>query len=106
MKKTVLISLLGPTLDSGTGPRRWERWRPSVSLCRHEDLLIDRFELLYQKQFTALAELIANDIRSVSPETDVIGKIIEFDDPWDFEEVYGALHDFAKDYPFDVDREN
>lgn len=25
--------------------------------------------------------------------------------PWDFEEVYGALHDFAKSYPFNPDKE-
>ena len=24
-------------------------------------------------------------------------------DPWDFEEVYGALHDFARGYPFETD---
>ena len=27
-------------------------------------------------------------------------------DPWDFEEVYGALHDFARGYPFDPERED
>ena len=26
--------------------------------------------------------------------------------PWDFEEVYGALHDFARAYPFQPDRED
>ena len=27
-------------------------------------------------------------------------------DPWDFEEVYGSLHDFARAYPFDTDAED
>jgi transcriptional regulatory protein RtcR len=27
-------------------------------------------------------------------------------DPWDFEEVYAALHDFARSYPFDPERED
>src|SRR4030095_14261370 len=27
-------------------------------------------------------------------------------DPWDFEEVYGALHDFARAYPFRTDEES
>ena len=35
-------------------------------------------------------------------------KLIEFelDDPWDFEQVYGALHDFARGYDFDTERED
>ena len=31
---------------------------------------------------------------------------IDFDDPWDFEDVYGALHDFARGYPFKPDDED
>ena len=31
---------------------------------------------------------------------------IEFRNPWDFEEVYGALHDFARNYPFDLENEH
>ncbi len=38
----VTIGLLGPTLDRADGPGRWERWRPTVSLCQHEDRLVDR----------------------------------------------------------------
>ena len=30
---------------------------------------------------------------------------MEIKDPWDFEEVYGALFDFAHDYGFDDERE-
>jgi len=104
-RKTVAIALLGPVLDNGKGPGRWERWRPSVALCQHEDLVIDRFELLYQKRFTRLGQTIFEDIRSVSPETEVVPHMIEFADPWDFEEVYGALHDFARAYPFNPDEE-
>lgn len=104
--KTVVIGLLGPALDTGRGPARWERWRPSVALCQHEDLLVERFELLYQKKFTTILNRVVRDIGSVSPETAVVPHEVEFADPWDFEEVYGALHDFAKSYPFDSDREN
>ena len=32
-------------------------------------------------------------------------RLIEFDNPWDFEEVYGRLHDFARAYPFDPETE-
>ena len=103
--KTVVIGLLGTTLDRGRDAERWNQWRPSVSLCQHDDLLIDRFDLLYSKSFQALAELTRNDIRSVSPETEVVLHCVEFDQPWDFEEVYGALHEFVRSYPFDPDKE-
>lgn len=104
--KKVVVGLLGTTLDRGQGPDRWNQWRPSVSLCQHEDLLIHRFELLYQKKFQAMADGIAEDIRSVSPETDVVLRLVEFEQPWDFEEVYGALHAFARAYPFDLEQED
>jgi len=105
-KRTVMLSLLGPTLDQGRGPRRWEKWRPSISLCQHHDLLLDRYELLYQRKFVSLARQIADDIASVSPETEVNMVNIEFEDPWDFEEVYAAFHDFAHRYEFDTDEED
>lgn len=101
----VVIGLIGPTLDRGHGPERWNQWRPSVNLCQHEELLINRFELLYQKKFQSLTDLIAADIRSVSPETEVVPRLLELDQPWDFEQVYGSLHDFARAYPFDLEKE-
>lgn len=103
--KRVVIGLVGATLDAGRGPERWEAWRPSVALCQHDDLLVDRFELLYQKSYTSLAEAIRDDLRAVSPETEVRLCEIGMKDPWDFEEVYGALQDFARGYPFDLERE-
>ncbi len=105
MKKTVVIGLLGPTLDMGKKAKRWERWRPTVALCQHEDLLINRFELLYQKRFKSLQDRVVKDIQQISPETEVVSSPVNFRDPWDFEEVYGALHDFAKAYTFDQDQE-
>lgn len=106
MKKTVVISLLGTTLDAaGKTPSRWERWRPTVSLCQHEDLVVHRLELLYQARYQSLAELLVQDIALVSPETEVGHQRVEFRNPWDFEEVYAALHELARTYPFDMDRE-
>ncbi|MDB4976447.1 MAG: rtcR, partial [Myxococcaceae bacterium] len=35
-RKTVVLGLLGTVLDAGKGPQRWERWRPTVDVCRHE----------------------------------------------------------------------
>lgn len=101
MKKTVVLGLLGSTLDNvGKGPKRWERWRPTVSLCQHEDFLIDRFEILHQKEFTSLLNTVCKDIGSVSPETEIVTHEISMKNPWDFEEVFAVLHEFALAYPF------
>jgi transcriptional regulatory protein RtcR len=105
-RRTVVIGLLGTTLDRGKGTKRWEAWRPSVAACQHEDLLIDRFELLHQQRVTALAETVRDDIRHVSPETEVRLGIDPTTDPWDFEDVYGSLHDFARSYRFDMEAED
>ena len=40
-KKTVVIGFVGSTLDQGRKPDRWQRWRPTISLLMHEDLLVD-----------------------------------------------------------------
>ena len=58
-------------------------------------------ELLYQQRHEKLANMIAEDIRMVSPDTEVVLHLYEMDNPWDFQEVYGVLHDFAKNYKFD-----
>ena len=104
-RKIVVLGLLGSVLDAGQGPRRWERWRPTVSLCQHEDFLIDRFELLYEPKFTTLFEQVAADIGSVAPETEVRPHAVSLHDAWDFEGVYATLHDFARGYPFNPDAE-
>ena len=104
-KRLVVIGLVGTVFDQGRGPTRWEKWRPSVAVCQHEDLLVSRFELLHDLKFSGLAEQIAADVRSVSPETEVRPHIVQFDDAWDFQEVYGNLHDFASQYPFNLDEE-
>lgn len=103
----VVFGLLGPTLDGGArGAARWERWRPTVSLCQHDDLVVDRLELLAQPEFGGLARRVQADLGACSPETEVRLHDFPLDDPWDFEEVYGRLHDFAEGYAFDVDAED
>ncbi|MCB1529224.1 MAG: RNA repair transcriptional activator RtcR [Hyphomicrobiaceae bacterium] len=106
MKPRVVIGFLGSTLDQGKNPDRWKRWRPTVAMCQHDDFLIDRLELLHAARHTPLAQRIVKDISQVSPETDVTRHRVEMADPWDFEEVYGRLHEFARNYAFDTDAED
>jgi transcriptional regulatory protein RtcR len=105
-RKTVVIGLLGTRLDAGVKPTRWQRWRPTVALCQHEDLLVHRLELLYDPQHLALAEQVAGDVRQISPETEVSLRALALPDPWDFEGVFAHLHDFARIYPFNTDAED
>lgn len=106
-RKQVVLGLLGPILDSSRhDASRWERWRPTVCVCQQEDLVVSRFELLTQPEYTRLGQAVAGDIEVVSPETEVRLHSVPMKDAWDFEEVFGALHDFALDYPFDPEQED
>ncbi len=105
-KKLIVIGLLGTQLDQGREAGRWDSWRPTVSMCQHQELLVDRLELLHDRHSLSLAGTVTEDIGRVSPETEVRRHTIEFSDPWDFEEVYGALADFARGYAFDLERED
>ncbi|MDY7229701.1 RNA repair transcriptional activator RtcR [Hyalangium rubrum] len=105
-RKTVVIGMLGTTIDQGQGPKRWEKWRPTVALCQQEDLLVDRLELLYPPSAGVLAATVTEDIRQVSPETEVQGAEVGIQNPWDLEQVYGALLDYARSYPFQPEQED
>ena len=47
MKRTVVLGLIGPILDRSEGADRWQKWRPTVTLCQQEDFVIHRLELLH-----------------------------------------------------------
>jgi transcriptional regulatory protein RtcR len=107
MKPLTVIGFLGSTLDASKfGPSRWSKWRPSVGLTMHEDLRVDRFILIHGSAHRRLADYVAEDIASVSPETNVEMRLLDFRDPWDFEEVFGKLLDFARAEPFDPEAED
>lgn len=99
--KTAIISILGTTLDNGFGLNRWQRWRPNISLCLHDDLQIDDFHLLHDPHHHKLFEQITADIAIVSPSTQVIGTPHDVSDPWDFAEVYANLLKFCETFNFD-----
>lgn len=107
MRPTVVIGFLGSTLDGArSDSARWNKWRPTVSLCMQEDLRVDRLELIHASAHETLARAVAADIGNVSPETEVSLRRMDFVNPWDFEEVYGKLLDFARAYKFDPEAED
>ncbi len=104
LKKTVAVSLIGTQLDFvGKRVDRWARWRPNVSLCSQADLVIDELHLLHDNHSTRLANNVAVDIESVSPESTVTLHNLNFSNPWDFEEVYAKLFDWCQAQAFDTD---
>ena len=105
-RKQVVIGLLGSVLDSGFHEERWNKWRPTISLCKHLDLPVDRFELIYDPKFQDMANAVMADIPRVCSTTEVRGTPQSLQNPWDFEEVYAALHDFSRSYNFRPDSED
>ena len=113
----MVLGFYGATLDAPRGPARWERWRPTLSIAAQEDRLVSRLELLVATPAGAVerrgpranqgqdpSQLI-EDIARVSPETEVRTHPIALANLWDFEEVYEALHTFARSYRFEPDKE-
>lgn len=56
--KTTVISVLGTQKDAhgGSGPARWDTWCPTIGLVQQEDLPIDELHLIFNKEYTPLAQ--------------------------------------------------
>lgn len=99
--QNVVVGFLGVKLDVGKN----RRWKPTLSLVEHDEFHVDRLELLYDFKFNRLAHAAKREIEAASPDTEVVLNRLDLSDPWDFEEVYAKLFDFARGYGFDEDRE-
>ena len=92
---TVVIGLYDAQADAG-GRRRWDRWRPTLSLFQHEDRIIDRFDLLLPVAAASQAEDLLEDIAAISPETQVNVVPLSLPDVDDFEQMHRALQTYAE----------
>ena len=105
MKKNVVIGFFGSQLDRGWADRRWERWRPSLSLCAQEDFPVHQLHLMVTSEaHLPWTKPLLADIAEKSPHTEVIIHQVPMDDPWDFEDVCSKLYDFALAFQFDEER--
>lgn len=104
-KPTHVLGFLGTTLDQGASEKRWNKWRPTVSICAHDDFPVDSLDLWYSGKNEELLATVCADIAQVSPSTKSSARKLAIKDPWDFQQVYTALLDFAKSFHFrdDVD---
>ena len=106
-----MLSLYGTSLDRSMRDDgswvtdRWDRWRPTISICQQPDFLPDRLEVLAQPKFSRHCDALLKDVNSASPETRTRQHAVAFRDPWDFSDVYADLRDFADNYPFDQENE-
>ena len=100
--KTAVIGFLGTTLDNGFNDKRWQRWRPTVSLALHDELLVDELHILYSKRDKRLFKIVVDDVAKVSPQTQVIGHHVTLSSPWDFADVYAELYDFVASFDFNA----
>ena len=107
MANNVVFGFLGTVLDQkGKDLDRWQKWRPNIGLCQQPDWPVHRLELFHDSRSRALFERVRADLAEVSPHTEVRAVEVRLLDPWDFEEVYACLLDYAHGYAFDVEKEN
>lgn len=102
-KQLVVFGFYGSILDQ-PGSKSRERWRPTLDLCRHPDLPVSRFELLFNTGQKRDVHSLVRDMTQASPNTVVNAREVVLSDPWDFEVVFGALHSLARSYEFDPER--
>ncbi|RJS19248.1 sigma 54-dependent transcriptional regulator [Corallococcus sp. H22C18031201] len=105
-RRTVVLGMLGTSLDTGQGPHRWTKWRPTVAMCQQDDLVVHRLELLHPPSAGLLCATVQADIQQVSPETQVRPTPLDIRDPWNLEETYCALLDYVRTYPFQPEEED
>ncbi|MGJ8672830.1 RNA repair transcriptional activator RtcR [Rubritalea sp.] len=101
-RKNVVFGFLGTQLDYVGKMNRWEKWRPTVSLCQQDDLIVDELVLFHDNRSKPLFETVKKDVAQVSPETSVKSELMNLKNPWDFEEVYGTLYDFFSKQHYDL----
>lgn len=110
-KKNVVFGLLGTVMDRasrrrGRWEKRWEKWRPTVSLFQQQSLSIDKLVLLYNQSEQELAQDVVADIESLSPKTKVELVCLTFDAPWDLARVYLTLSSYLKTFKFKPNKDN
>lgn len=101
----IVISILGSRLDR-RGRQRHTRWRPNAALIQQPDFPVHRLELMYLHADKNLMNQFVADASEISPSTIVCPHSLSHQDPWDFEQVYTDLHDFATGYDFDPENNN
>jgi transcriptional regulatory protein RtcR len=100
-----VIGILGSRLDQqGLGKRRHSRWRPSVSILMQPDFPVDEFILIHHLDEAALAAVTVRDMQELAPNARITPYVVDYENPWDFGEVYSQLHEFTRQQRFDPEQ--
>ncbi len=98
----VVFGFLGTVKDAGMDESRWDTWRPTVSLFAADRPNLTRLELfITNADHQPLARQVEADIQQIRNHASVATHCLAVQDPWNFEQVYLALHEFAKAYAFE-----
>lgn len=111
MKRKVVLGMPGLGKDNPqpkSSNQSRPHWRPSITACLNtDDLAVDRFVVIHEKQWADIAGHLGSDIEKHSPETKVeFFPLDNWEDPWDFGEVYESLDKFALEYEFNEEEED
>ncbi len=105
--KTIVIGILGSRLDhQGLGKRRWTRWRPTMGILMQPDFPVDEFILLHHPDESELAAVTLRDMQELRPQARISHYVVNYQNPWDFEQVYSQLYEFTQQQPFDPEQNN
>lgn len=102
----IAFGFLGTKLDlvGGLGEKRLRSWRPSVALGSDPHLRLTTQVIWHNAENRKLAAIVKRDLESINGGPTVILHEVDYRDPWDFEEIYGLLYDFASQYPFSPEK--
>jgi len=67
---------------------------------------VAEFVLIHHEDDEKLAELTLQDMAKVAPETKLSRFRVNYNNAWDFEQVYAQLHDFSRQHTFDAEKNN
>lgn len=95
---------IGGKLDDFEEGERHTKWRPSVELARKYKP--KRMDFVVISRFREVAERAVEDIREVSPETEVVLHHLAEEPGWDFEANFAAYFDVAHSLTFDPETED
>lgn len=62
--------------------------------------------MIHHRDEEELADLTTHDMQVISPSTRITTYVVDYNNPWDFEQVYAQLHDIARFHPFSPEDNN
>jgi len=97
MKEVDIIGILGKEKDFGNNKNYNKSWRPTVEVVKSDQWTVKYYHIIVDDSTTKdMRDKIENDIRELSPTTKIKYYEMNWEDPWEFEDVYVSLFDLSK----------